>query len=76
MALTLIGAAMLWFGWFGFNVGLAVAADASAGMAMAVGAVAGLVGITPAVGFVAPGGWGGCHRHPDYGGVLCLSSRD
>ena len=36
MALTLIGAAMLWFGWFGFNAGSAVAANASAGMAMAV----------------------------------------
>ncbi|WP_373752721.1 ammonium transporter [Neisseria weixii] len=86
MALTLIGAAMLWFGWFGFNAGSAVAANASAGMAMAVtqistafgaitwliceklaghkpsalglasGAVAGLVGITPAAGFVATGG--------------------
>lgn len=86
MALTLVGAAMLWFGWFGFNAGSAVAANASAGMAMAVtqiatafgaltwllceklaghkpsalglasGAVAGLVGITPAAGFVAPGG--------------------
>lgn len=82
MALTLTGAAMLWVGWFGFNAGSAGAADASAGMAMAVtqtatafgalswmlceklaghkpsalglasGAVAGLVGITPAAGFV------------------------
>lgn len=81
MALTLTGAAMLWVGWFGFNAGSAVAANASAGMAMAVtqisaavgalvwlaceklaghrpsalgvasGAVAGLVGITPAAGF-------------------------
>ncbi|WP_274571369.1 ammonium transporter [Neisseria leonii] len=86
LALTLIGAAMLWVGWFGFNAGSAVAADASAGMAMAVtqlaaaagalawllceksvghkpsalglasGAVAGLVGITPAAGFVGPKG--------------------
>ncbi|MDO5638544.1 MAG: ammonium transporter [Neisseria sp.] len=86
MALTLTGAAMLWVGWFGFNAGSAVAADASAGMAMAVtqiaaasaaltwllcektaghrpsalglasGAVSGLVGITPAAGFVGPQG--------------------
>ncbi len=84
MVLTLTGAAMLWVGWFGFNAGSAVAANASAGMAMAVtqvaaaagaltwmlcervaghkasalglasGAVAGLVGITPAAGFVGP----------------------
>lgn len=86
MVLTLMGAAMLWVGWFGFNAGSAVAANASAGMAMAVtqisaatgaltwlacekfaghkasslglasGAVAGLVGITPAAGFVDPQG--------------------
>ncbi len=86
MALTLVGAAMLWVGWFGFNAGSAVSANASAGMAMAVtqiaaaagalvwllceklvghkpsalglasGAVAGLVGITPAAGFVDPKG--------------------
>lgn len=86
MALTLIGAAMLWFGWFGFNAGSAVAANAAAGMAMAVtqiaaafgavtwlacekiaghkpsalglasGAVSGLVGITPAAGFVGTSG--------------------
>ena len=36
MAFTLIGAEMLWIGWFGFNAGSAVAANASAGMAMAV----------------------------------------
>ena len=86
LVLTLIGASLLWVGWFGFNAGSAVAADGSAGMAMAVtqiatamaalawmfsewlvhgkpsvlgiasGAVAGLVAITPASGFVDPKG--------------------
>jgi ammonium transporter, Amt family len=84
LTLTLMGASMLWVGWFGFNAGSAVAADGRAGMAMlatqmataaaalswmfaewlakgkpsvlgiASGAVAGLVAITPASGFVAP----------------------
>ncbi len=84
LTLTIMGAAMLWVGWFGFNAGSAVAADGRAGMAMAVtqiatgtaalgwmfaewiskgkpsvlgiasGAVAGLVAITPASGFVGP----------------------
>src|ERR1700675_3618869 len=84
LTLTLIGASLLWVGWFGFNAGSAVAADGRAGMAMAVtqiataaaalawmfmewtvklspsvlgiasGAVAGLVAITPASGFVMP----------------------
>ncbi len=86
LTLTLIGASMLWVGWFGFNAGSAVAADGRAGMAMTVtqvataaaalawmfaewiakgkpsvlgiasGAVAGLVAITPASGYVATGG--------------------
>jgi len=34
--LTMIGAAMLWVGWFGFNAGSALAADGNAGMAMTV----------------------------------------
>jgi Amt family ammonium transporter len=83
---SLIGASLLWVGWFGFNAGSAVSAGGTAGMAMAVtqiatagaalawmfaewatrgkpsvlgiisGAVAGLVAITPASGFVNPTG--------------------
>ena len=37
---TIIGAAMLWVGWFGFNAGSAVAANETAGMAMAVTQIA------------------------------------
>lgn len=36
MALTVVGAGMLWFGWFGFNGGSAVGANGGAGMAMLV----------------------------------------
>ncbi|HEX2791715.1 MAG TPA: ammonium transporter [Steroidobacteraceae bacterium] len=84
LTLTVIGASLLWVGWFGFNAGSAVASDGRAGMAFAAthiataaaalawmltewlvkgkpsvlgicsGAVAGLVAITPASGYVGP----------------------
>jgi len=86
LPMTVMGAGMLWVGWFGFNAGSAIAADGAAGMAMLVthigaaagslawmccewirfgkpsvlgivtGMVAGLGTITPASGFVGPGG--------------------
>ncbi len=40
LSLTVIGAAMLWVGWFGFNAGSELAADGVAGMAMAVTQIA------------------------------------
>jgi len=40
LSLTLIGAAMLWVGWFGFNAGSELAANGTAGMAMAVTQIA------------------------------------
>jgi ammonium transporter, Amt family len=84
LTLTLLGAGLLWFGWFGFNAGSALSASEGAAMAFVVthmataaaamswvfaewlirgkpttlgvasGAVAGLVAITPASGFVGP----------------------
>ena len=40
LAFTLVGASMLWVGWFGFNAGSAVAANGDAGMAMLVTQIA------------------------------------
>ena len=40
LVLTLVGAAMLWVGWFGFNAGSELAADGTAGMAMIVTQIA------------------------------------
>ncbi len=85
LPMTLLGAGLLWFGWFGFNAGSALSSGGSAALAFATtqtaaaagalswmlvewirdgkpsalgaasGAVAGLVVITPAAGFVVPG---------------------
>lgn len=49
LPMVMLGAALLWFGWFGFNGGSAFAADGAAS-----GVVAGLVAITPAAGALTP----------------------
>ncbi|HQR04450.1 MAG: ammonium transporter [Proteobacteria bacterium] len=86
LTMTMIGASLLWFGWFGFNAGSALEANGAAALAFvntwlataaaalswmsaewalkgrpsmlgaASGAVAGLVAITPACGYVGVGG--------------------
>ncbi len=86
LTLTMVGASLLWVGWFGFNAGSALGANGAAGLAFintilatgaatlswlagealhkgkasmlgaASGAVAGLVAVTPAAGFVGPMG--------------------
>lgn len=86
LTLTMVGASLLWVGWFGFNAGSAGAANGAAGLAFVntvlataaatlswlaaealhkgkasvlgavSGAVAGLVAVTPAAGFVGPMG--------------------
>ena len=99
LALTVIGASLIWVGWFGFNGGSALGANGSAGYALVVtqvaaaaaaiawlitekvvrgkasvlggasGAVAGLVVITPAAGFVTVGG---AMAMGLIGGVVCF----
>jgi Amt family ammonium transporter len=99
LTMTMIGASLLWFGWFGFNAGSALEANGAAALAFvntwlataaaalswmtvewlvkgkpsmlggASGAVAGLVAITPACGFV---GVGGALVIGLLAGVICL----
>ncbi|TCB52025.1 ammonium transporter [Acinetobacter sp. ANC 4779] len=99
LTLTVIGASLVWVGWFGFNGGSALGANGSAGYALVVtqiaaaaaaiawlitekvvrgkasvlggasGAVAGLVVITPAAGFVTVGG---AMAMGLIGGVVCF----
>jgi Amt family ammonium transporter len=99
LTMTMIGASLLWFGWFGFNAGSALEANGTAALAFvntwiataaaaiawtlaewllkgkpsmlggASGAVAGLVAITPACGFV---GVGGALAIGLLAGVVCL----
>ena len=99
LTLTMVGASLLWFGWFGFNAGSALEANGGAALAFvntflataaallswtfaewiskgkpsmlggASGAVAGLVAITPAAGFVGPMG---AIAIGLLGGVCCL----
>jgi Amt family ammonium transporter len=99
LTFTMVGASLLWFGWFGFNAGSALEANGTAALAFTntwlataaaalswmfaewmakgkpsmlgavSGAVAGLVAITPACGFV---GVGGALVMGLLAGVICL----
>ncbi len=99
LTLTMVGASLLWVGWFGFNAGSALAANGTAALAFintivatgaatlswlggealakgkasmlgaASGAVAGLVAVTPAAGFIGPMG---AIALGLIAGVLCL----
>lgn len=99
LTLTVVGASLVWVGWFGFNGGSALGANGSAGYALVVtqvaaaaaaiawlitekvvrgkasvlggasGAIAGLVVITPAAGFVTVGG---ALAMGLIGGVVCF----
>ena len=64
MVLTLIGASLLWVGWFGFNAGSAVTAGLQAGMAMLVTHTAtATAGFTWMMHRVVPEGQADRHRH-------------
>jgi Amt family ammonium transporter len=56
LTLTMVGASLLWVGWFGFNAGEALMKGKASMLGAASGAVAGLVAITPACGNVGIGG--------------------
>jgi Amt family ammonium transporter len=56
LTMTMIGASLLWVGWFGFNAGSNLEANGGAALAMTNSFLAGLVAVTPACGFAGPMG--------------------